>query len=65
MKIIINLLIIIVGGFIGGIIYAYIHFGLTGQGWSLRELGRDIRRVIEYDIIDLPWRFFAWIRNNA
>jgi hypothetical protein len=54
----------IVVGFFIGILYAYIEFGVTGKGWSLYELMRDIRWMFEYDIFPLPIKFWEWVKRH-
>lgn len=37
----------------GGILGAYLAFGLKGKGWSVIELIKDIRFLIMHDILHL------------
>ena len=63
MKTIYWIILPIPGGFIAGVLFAYIRFGLEGKGWSVPELMRDVRWFIMHDVIDLPFRFVEWLRR--
>ena len=47
----------VVCGFLGALAFHALRYGL-------REVWADLRWFIEYDVIDIPWRVWAWIRRK-
>jgi len=47
----------VICGALGALVFHTLRYGF-------REAWADLKWFIEYDVIDIPWRVWAWIRRK-